>query len=166
MGDAWEAATDLDQADCRRLVEASDHAILATLHPTRGADLVPACFTIDGDLVAIPIEDVKPKRSTILGRQRNLERDPRATLLCERWDPDDWSRLWWVRLELRQSTESAEHVRRSEALLRVKYRQYTETTFAAILTFRIVALQGWSAAVLTPLSGGPLTLGPLPGRGR
>src|SRR6478736_2798980 len=49
----------------------------------RRASLVPACYAIDGDRLAIPIDAVKPKGSTALGRVRNLERDPRAALLVE-----------------------------------------------------------------------------------
>ena len=30
----------------------------------------------------------------------NLEADPRATLLVDHWDRDDWSQLWWVRIGL------------------------------------------------------------------
>ena len=87
-------------SDARTRLERADHGVLSTLHPTRGVDSVPVCFVVDGDLVAIPIDTVKPKRSTRLGRLRNLEADPRATLLVEHWDFDDWSALWWVRASL------------------------------------------------------------------
>ena len=128
----------------QRAIEA-DHGVLATLHATRGADLVPACYAIDDGWVAIPIDSVKPKGSTALSRVRNLERDPRATLLVEGWDADDWSRLWWVRLLLIRS-EAAEEVRnRLEAGLRRRYRQYATAPFGEILTFRIDHVSGWSA---------------------
>ena len=71
----------LDRDEALRRAIAADHAILATLNRTGAADLVPVCFAIVGDVVAIPIDSVKPKGSTALGRVRNLERDPRATLL-------------------------------------------------------------------------------------
>ena len=83
-----------------RRATSADHGVLATLNHSGTADLVPACFAVLGDSVAVPVDSVKPKRSTALGRIRNLERDPRATLLVEQWDPADWSRLWWVRLSL------------------------------------------------------------------
>jgi hypothetical protein len=137
---------DLDPATCRRLARDSDHGVLATLHRERGADLVPACFVLDDDLVAIPIDQVKPKASTDLARLRNLDQDPLATLLCEHWDPDDWSKLWWVRLSLARSGEDAATVRRCEGLLRAKYRQYAAADFAAILTFRVSAIRGWAAS--------------------
>ena len=56
--------------------------------------------------MGVPIDRVKPKESLRLQRERNLEADPRATLLVEHWDPGDWSRLWWVRAELRGQDEA------------------------------------------------------------
>ena len=132
--------------EARRRAAGGDHGVLATLHPTRGVDTVPAAFVIDGDLVAIPIDQVKPKASTDLQRSRNLDADPRASLLCEHWDPADWSRLWWVRITLRRSDEPAAVVVELEAGLRHRYPQYESAPFPAILTFRIVEITGWSAS--------------------
>jgi PPOX class probable F420-dependent enzyme len=136
----------LDRLEAMRRAAAADHGVLATLNRTGAADLVPACFAIDGDRLAIPIDSVKPKGSTALGRVRNLERDPRATLLVEHWDAHDWSTLWWVRLALVRTAEPAERVDAFERSLRQRYAQYAETTFVEILTFRIDAVSGWSAA--------------------
>lgn len=136
----------LSADEARRRATLVDHGVLATVHPTRGVDTVPAAFVLDGDLVAIPIDRVKAKASTNLQRSRNLDVDPRASLLCEQWDAVDWSRLWWVRVSLRRSDEPAEVVAGLEAGLRRRYRQYGEKPFAAILTFRIVEISGWSAS--------------------
>jgi hypothetical protein len=133
-------------AEARRRAGNADHGVLATLHAGRGVDTVPACFVIDGDLVAIPVDRVKPKVSTELQRVRNLDADPRASLLCEHWDPVDWSRLWWVRISLRRSDETADVVRRLEAGLRRRYPQYETAPFAGIVTFRVVDVTGWSAS--------------------
>jgi hypothetical protein len=136
----------LSAAEARRRALNADHGVLATLHAGRGVDTVPTCFVIDGDLVAIPVDRVKPKASTDLQRIRNLDSDPRASLLCEHWDPVDWLRLWWVRISLRRSDETADVVRRLEAGLRRRYPQYETAPFAAILTFRVVDVTGWSAS--------------------
>jgi PPOX class probable F420-dependent enzyme len=136
----------LSRDEALRRAAAADHGVLATLHEPRGADLVPACFAIDGDRVAIPVDSVKPKGSTALGRIRNLERDPRATLLVEHWDPDDWSRLWWVRLSLVRTAEPPERVAALERALRGRYRQYATAPFVEILTFRIDHVGGWAAS--------------------
>ena len=129
-----------------RRVAAADHGVLATLNPTHGADLVPACFALDDDRLAIPIDSVKPKGSTALGRVRNLERDPRATLLVEHWDPVDWSRLWWVRVLLLRTEEPADRVAALERALRDRYAQYAGARFVEVLTFRIENVGGWQAA--------------------
>ena len=136
----------LTQDEALRRATAADHGVLATLHGSRGADLVPACFAIEGDRVAIPIDSVKPKGSTALGRIRNLERDPRATLLVEHWDADDWSRLWWVRLLLVRTAEPPERVASLGRALRGRYPQYATAPFIEILTFRIDHVGGWAAS--------------------
>jgi hypothetical protein len=89
---------------------------------------------------------VKPKGSTALGRIRNLERDPRATLLVEHWDAADWSRLWWVRLLLVRTAEPPDVVASLEGALRRRYRQYATAPFVEILTFRIDHIGGWAAS--------------------
>jgi PPOX class probable F420-dependent enzyme len=135
----------LDKAEALRRAAAADHGVLATLNRNHGPSLVPACFAIDGDRLAVPNDSVKPKGSTALGRVRNLERDPRATLLVEHWDPLDWSRLWWVQLLLVRTDEAEARVARLEELLRERYEQYRDGPFIEILTFRIENVGGWEA---------------------
>jgi PPOX class probable F420-dependent enzyme len=125
---------------------AADHGILATLNRTHGAIMVPACYAIDGDRLAIPIDAVKPKGSTALGRVRNLEHDPRASLLVEHWDPVDWSRLWWVHLVLVRIQETDEVLARLVRGLSARYPQYRDAPFSDVLTFRIERVGGWAAA--------------------
>ncbi|HUG31033.1 MAG TPA: hypothetical protein VMQ65_11030 [Candidatus Limnocylindria bacterium] len=136
-----------DRTEALRRAAAADHGVLATMQPTRGADLVPACFAIVDDWLAVPVDSVKPKGSTALGRIRNLEGDPRATLLVEHWDPADWSRLWWVRLSLRRIDAPAATVADLVAALRGRYLQYRTAPFTEILAFRIEHVGGWSAAL-------------------
>ena len=140
----------LEREEAIRRATAADHGVLATLHAAHGAMLVPACFAIDGDRLAVPIDSVKPKGSTALGRVRNLERDPRATLLVEHWDPVDWARLWWVQLLLVLTDESAGDVSNLERLLRERYPQYRDGPFVDVLTFRIERVTGWEAAARPP----------------
>lgn len=136
----------LDRGEALGRATAADHGVLATLNRTGAADLVPVCFAIVDGTLAIPIDSLKPKRSTALGRIRNLERDPRATLLVERWDAEDWSRLWWVRLSLVRADVADGLWARLEQSLRDRYPQYATAAFAAVLTFRIDAISGWQAA--------------------
>lgn len=126
---------------------AHDHGVLCTMHPERGIDAVPCVYAVDDDgYVGIPVDTVKPKRSTRLQRERNLEANPRATLLAEHWDADDWSKLWWVRLELRwQADASVEREAALADLLADRYPQYRDKPFAKVLVLRIVAATGWEA---------------------
>jgi hypothetical protein len=135
-----------DRDEALRRATSADHGVLATLNRTGVADLVPACFAVAGGFLAVPIDSVKPKRSTALGRIRNLERDPRATLLVEHWDPADWSRLWWVRLALVRRDVPRGVADALEQGLRDRYPQYAGERFVALLTFEIEAAGGWSAA--------------------
>jgi PPOX class probable F420-dependent enzyme len=136
----------LDRSRCQDLLSGSERGVLATLHPERGADVVPVCFVVDGDRLAVPVDRIKPKSGVELQRVRNLERDARAALLCDYWDRDDWSRLWWVRASM-ERTEADDEVRpRLEDGLRRKYRQYTGQAFAQLLVFRVTQLTGWSAS--------------------
>ncbi len=137
----------LDEAASRALLAAHDHAVLCTLHVERGVDAVPVAYAVDADgYVGIPVDLVKPKASTRLQRERNLEADPRATLLIEQWSADDWSRLWWVRAELQWQGDLADRAASLAALLADKYPQYRDQPFARVLVLRVVALTGWSAA--------------------
>ncbi|MER7073180.1 pyridoxamine 5'-phosphate oxidase family protein [Terrabacter sp. NPDC000476] len=142
----------LDAADALARLAGADHGVLATVHPARGPDLVPCVFAVDGDgLVGIPVDRVKAKRSTRLQRERNLELDARATLLVEHWDPDDWTRLWWVRASLRHVGEPpAERLHALADLLterHVQYRdQHHDYHFDHLIVLRLVEVTGWSAS--------------------
>ena len=57
---------------------ALDHGILCTVHAERGVDAVPVAYVVDEDgYVGVPVDQVKPKASSRLQRERNLEADPR-----------------------------------------------------------------------------------------
>jgi len=87
-----------------------------------------------------------PKASSRLQRERNLEADPRASLLAEHWDAANWSRLWWVRAELRWQAEPTPARQTGLAdLLAGRYPQYTDPPFAEVLVLRIVGVVGWAA---------------------
>jgi hypothetical protein len=137
----------LDADRARALLAAHDHAVLCTLHAERGVDAVPVAYVLDAEgYVGIPVDLVKPKASTRLQRERNLEADPRATLLAEQWHRDDWSHLWWVRAELQWLGDVPDRAASLAGLLADKYPQYGDQPFARVLVLRVVGLTGWSAA--------------------
>ena len=131
----------------RARLAAHDHGILCTVHAERGVDAVPVAYALDDDgYLGVPVDRVKPKVSSRLQRERNLEADPRATLLVEHWDPIDWSRLWWVRAELRwQSDADAGRAAGLAVRLAERYPQYQDQPFVRVLVLRIVGVTGWAA---------------------
>jgi hypothetical protein len=123
-----------------------DHGVLCTVHAERGVDAVPVAYAVDDDDLGVPVDLVKPKASSRLQRERNLEADPRATLLAEHWDPDDWSQLWWVRAELRwQRDADVDRTAVLAARLAERYPQYRDQPFARVLVLHIVGGAGWAA---------------------
>lgn len=138
----------LVETDALARLTAHDHGVLCTVHADRGVDAVPVAYVVDEDgHVGVPVDLVKPKASLRLQRERNLEADPRATLLVEHWDRADWSRLWWVRAELAWQPDAGPEL--TEALadgLAGRYPQYRDRPFTRILAFRIVGMAGWAAS--------------------
>lgn len=131
-------------------LDAHGHGVLATLHAIRGADVVPVVYAVADGHVGVPVDLVKPKSSTRLQRERNLESDPRATLLIEHWDSDDWSALWWVRAQLSwlgdpTGSPGEGLVDRLAGRLAERHTQYHGRPFARVLVFRIDGVSGWAA---------------------
>src|SRR6478752_4382843 len=84
----------------RTFLEATRRAVLATIAPDGHPRLVPICFVVAGEppILYTPIDD-KPKRTDdplALARVRDIDADPRVTILVDRWD-EDWTRLAWLR---------------------------------------------------------------------
>ena len=132
-----------DQARARLLEH--DHGVLCTVHSERGVDAVPVVYaTNPAGFVGVPIDRVKPKGSLRLQRERNLERDPRATLLIEHWDRHDWSKLWWVRAELKHADDSGQENQLAETLAN-RFSQYESQPFSHLLVLSIERVSGWAA---------------------
>jgi PPOX class probable F420-dependent enzyme len=137
----------LDPEQARARLVTHDHGILCTVHAARGVDAVPVVFAVnEADLLGVPVDRVKPKSAGRLQRERNLEADPRATMLVEHWDADDWSRLWWVRAELHHLADPpSDVVAALAARLAARFPQYREQPFTRMLVLRVVGATGWAA---------------------
>lgn len=137
----------LDADDARSRLTQQVHGVLCTLHPRRGPDPLPVVYAVRDGQVGVPVDRIKPKASSRLQREANLEADPRAALLIEQWDPDDWSRLWWVRSELAyEASPAASLVDDLAARLADTVPQYADMPFHRVLVFRIVSVTGWAAS--------------------
>ena len=117
--------------DQRRFLESARRAVLATIAPDGHPRLVPICFIVVGEppILYTPIDD-KPKRTDdplALARVRDIQEDPRVTVLVDRWD-EDWTRLAWLRCSgratLLEPGPAPEEHAAVVAALRAKYAQY------------------------------------------
>lgn len=108
--------------------------------------LVPICFVLDGDTCYSAV-DWKPKRTARLRRLENVREQPWATLLVDHYE-EDWSRLWWVRLDGRAVVlESGREFQRALGLLQARYEQYrSRPPSGPVLKLAIERWSGWSAS--------------------
>jgi PPOX class probable F420-dependent enzyme len=135
--------------DCWSRLRSAEHGILCTLGPEDTIDAVPICYAVVSERIVTAIDRIKPKASTELGRLRNLDRNPKATLLCDEWNGSDWSQLWWVRARLTRRV-GGDNLESSfdayERALREKYVQYRDAEFVELVVFDVASLIGWAAA--------------------
>lgn len=101
---------------------------------------MPVTYAIEGDLLVTAV-DAKPKRTTDLQRLRNIAANPAVSVLVDAYD-DDWSRLWWVRLD--GSAEVVTSLRQDLlAPLVAKYAQYADAPPAGPLI--VVSALSWTS---------------------
>jgi PPOX class probable F420-dependent enzyme len=134
---------DPDQARARFTTAAV--ARLATVRPDGAPHIVPVCFAVAAGTIYTAV-DGKPKRTPDLARLANIAAEPRVALLADHYD-DDWTRLWWVRVDgtARRVTDAGER-ERALAALRTAYRQYAETPpRGAVIAVDRLRFSGWSA---------------------
>ncbi|MGZ4537443.1 MAG: hypothetical protein ACXVXE_18020 [Nocardioidaceae bacterium] len=137
----------LSEDEALSRLSANVHGVMCTVHPERGPDPVPAVYAVSDGHVGVPIDRVKPKASTRLKREDNLEDDPRSALLVEHWDAADWSRLWWVRADLEHVPEPpAALVEDLAERLARTVPQYADRPFHRVLVCRVVRVTGWAAS--------------------
>ena len=129
----------------RRLVSAAPVGRLATVRSDGHPHVVPICFVITDDLVYSAV-DHKPKRHHHLQRVTNIAATGTASLLVDEYD-DDWSRLWWVRLDGRaRLVDDAAEAEQALRLLSDKYRQYRDQPPSGpVLAVEVERWVGWSA---------------------
>lgn len=133
-----------DPGDLARRVTAAQVARLATIRPDGSPRLVPITFAVVEGLICSAVETVKPKSSTRLARLNDIRRDPRVTLLVDRYD-EDWEQLWWVRVD--GTARVAAPWPGAVAALRARYRQYAGADLdGPVLVVTPSVWTGWSAA--------------------
>jgi PPOX class probable F420-dependent enzyme len=130
----------------RELVAAARVATMATISPDGLPHLVPCVLALAGDTVYTPV-DAKPKSTRRLRRITNMEREARVALLVHEW-VEDWSRLWWVRLEgLARIVTALDELAAARSLLLGKYPQYADASaLQPVVGVDIRHWQAWSAS--------------------
>jgi PPOX class probable F420-dependent enzyme len=137
----------LDAAVMRSRFAAAPVARLATIRPDGTPRLVPITFALVDGLVCSAVDEVKPKTTTRLARLADVERDPRVGLLVDHY-ADDWSALWWVRVDGTAAVHLDGELReRALAALGAKYPPYAaEPPDGPVLVVNPTRWAGWSAS--------------------
>jgi PPOX class probable F420-dependent enzyme len=136
----------MEPEEMRRRVATARAGHLATSGPEGRPHLVVFVFALKGDTLYSAV-DQKPKQTTRLQRLRNIERDARVAVLVDRFD-DDWSQLWWVRMDgtARILDEGSEERHRALNALRGKYPQYRDQELdGPVIAVDVERWSGWEA---------------------
>jgi PPOX class probable F420-dependent enzyme len=117
----------MDSSVARRRVAEARVGRLATLTSEDRPHIVPCCFVLD-EQTAYSAVDAKPKSTLALRRLENVRAHPSCSLLVDHYS-EDWTELWWVRLDgSGRVIEQGAERERALTLLKEKYRQYREAT--------------------------------------
>ena len=100
---------------------------LATVSARGRPHLVPFCFAVDGDRLYSAVDDAKPKSTLALRRLDHIRQQPAVSVLVDHY-AEDWSALWWIRLDGRPRCWKRERpsTRSGAELLMAKYEQYRQ----------------------------------------
>jgi PPOX class probable F420-dependent enzyme len=136
----------LERDEARRRFAAAMVARLATVTPDGRPHVVPVTFAVDGDRIYSIVDTLKPKDSLVLARLRNIEANPRVSLLVDRYD-EDWQRLWWVRADgTARIVADGPDWERAKGLLGSRYPQYRGASdFGRATIVEVERWSGWAA---------------------
>lgn len=117
-------------------------ARLATVTPGGMPHLVPVVFALRDDVVYTAV-DAKPKTTQRLRRLANIETNPQVSLLVDHY-ADDWTQLWWVRVDGTASIhDDGDALDIGYQLLHAKYPQYQLVSLDGPVI--AVAVQRWAS---------------------
>lgn len=128
----------------RRHLEEARVARLATADAAGRPHLVPISFAIDGDTLYFAV-DAKPKRTRDLKRLRNIAANPAVAVLVDHYE-NDWSHLWWVRVDgTARVLDDVAEADLAVDLLVSRYPQYQRARPAGpVVAISIDRITGWS----------------------
>jgi PPOX class probable F420-dependent enzyme len=136
----------MDTVEMRRRLSDSMVARLATIGLDGRPHIVPITFALGDDELYFAV-DHKPKRTVNLQRLRNIEANPAVSVLADHYE-NDWSRLWWVRVDGQARIVNAgEQREKAITLLSSRYEQYRSVPPAGpVVAIAVERLSGWSAS--------------------
>src|SRR5260370_32259642 len=85
------------EREMRHRIKTAMVAGLATVGPDGRPHIVPITF-VTTDATLYFAVDQKPKRTRNLQRLQNIMANPAVSVLVDHYE-DDWSSLWWVRVD-------------------------------------------------------------------
>jgi len=115
---------------------------LATADRSGIPSVVPVCFALADDALYTALDE-KPKRTRRLRRIRDIEENPQATFVADRYD-EDWSSLGWVMVRGRCEVlgSGAEFETACDRLKR-RYAQYATMNLSSVIALRILEVRSW-----------------------
>ena len=137
----------LEDAEARARFVRAPVLRLATTNAEGQPHIVPCTFAVDDPGRIVIGIDNKPKSTANLRRLRNIERNPRVSLLVDHY-ADDWDQLWWVRADGTATIERSgeEHLEHWD-LLKEKYSQYSGQSLAGpVIVVQVTSWSGWTAS--------------------
>ena len=136
----------MDATAARRRLSEARVARLGTVAANGRPHLVPVVFAVDGDTIYFAVDD-KPKRTTNLQRLRNIAANPAVSLLVDHYE-EDWTRLWWVRVDgTARVADGDAQSKHAVGLLVSRYPQYVRARpQGPVVAITIHRITGWTAA--------------------
>lgn len=118
---------------------------LATVRPDGSPHLVVVTFALEGNHVVTAV-DHKPKSTAKLQRLANIEANPAVSFLADEYH-NDWTRLWWVRVDGTGSIHHSGHAfDDAVAKLTERYRQYRgRPPEGPVISVSIDRISGWES---------------------
>ena len=149
----------MNDEEARRRLTAARVGRLATVTPGGTPHLVPVVFALVDDVLYTAV-DSKPKTTVMLQRLANIDATGRASLLVDNYT-EDWSALWWIRVDGPAQVLGVDNERRRtdlrrgrpeqvhtavQALTR-KYPQYVgQPPSGPVIAVRVMRWRWWEAS--------------------
>ncbi len=144
----------MEPAELRRRFATAPVARLATVSQEGRPHVVPITFALEGETIYFAVDN-KPKRHTELQRLRNIAANPAVSVLADHYE-DDWTKLWWVRVDgMARLVVDGAVAAGAIDLLAERYPQYRASRpRGPVVAIQIQRITGWSGGAHTSSSSG------------